>query len=875
MNEALNNDLLDAANRGNKTLVTELISKEANMEVKNEQGQTPLLIATSKGHLEVVRTLIEAGCDLKAKDYSNQNALHKAILEGGSYAKDIVNELLDKKIVEYDLKDDQGKSPLDYAKEKWSDPKYPEDILERIFNIKCQELLEKADFDTLSSDQDLVTYLIKTGSPQILDLINRGFEINVHATGVCYSKGPLYYAFREGHKDLFKKLIDLGANIASLEIAENLPLNSNCPGLKVDCDILSILIERGVNINAQDEQGRSALYLALEYSHKLTAEALIKLGCDVNLPDQNGIYPLHKVMHANFDLVDKVFIIDLLIAHDAKVDVMDKQGKNPLHKSMEVYYIPPEGKINILDRLLAKGVDINDRDCHGQTAFRKALDVYLNAENRFQHENDLDVLDALLINGADINVSDNNGKTLDEIICDAPVSRWLWGLLQHVLNKAKVNNPNHLGQNLFHIAAKHGNVSAETLKNLLKKYPESFSCRDNEGRTPLHLVIETGNIEKALTLLEKFPDAVHICDNHGCIPLHYICHGGRDMVQLLTKYKSNIDTRDKYAQTPADKAAADFKLDGLEELLDKGATFRMKKESIYSGKLLYYAIENSYILTALCLIKDDFDLHQENREGLNSLSLAIENNQTRIALALLDKDQLTLPHLVSKGKVPLDYAIKKNNLKVISKLMDLGVSIDFDRFDKLMKIINKKKYVEFIHIMIKLLDPQTNVVAMDYRVYEEALKQVHEKIDKFKEQKKDYSQLENLRDIIKSLKNIIKVSDYFVFFNKNQELLALCQKVLPWIEAEYSSLSASHYEHLLSKSDPNGLDRYKLEKLPDHKIIKNIVEYLEYEGPKLLEVSKAGVNTVSLMIQTNPIKIEDISIHSDVQGAGALTEIEV
>jgi len=779
MDESLNKDFLDAVNTGRASLVRELMSKGANIEIRDDQGKTPLLIAASKGHLEVVQVLIEVGCDLKAKDHHKQNALHKAIL-GNS--KNIVCVLLDTKTVEYDLKDDQGKSPLDYAKEGWSDPKHI-DTLEKIFDVKCQNLLQTEDFEALLSDQDLVIYLIKSGSPQIFDLMNKGLEINVNATGSCYTQSPLYYAFRAGHKDLFKKLIDLGANTGSLGLENHLPVNYSYPFLKADCDMLSILIQGGFNINSQDAQGRSALYIALEYSQKETAEALIKLGCDVNLPDKDTRYPLHKVMQAILDPVDRISLINLLLENGADVKVKDKEGKNPLHKALEVFHSSPDEKVDIVHKFLENGIDINERDRYGQTAFGKALYVYLNTEKSCRKENDLDDLHALFINGADINIPDNKG----------------------------------------------------------------------------------------------------------CIPLHYGASSGRDMVKLLTKYGNKVDTLDKSNETPADKAVANFiasrfkeslDISGLEELLDKGATFTMKEEFSRDPKsLLYYAIKKGAILTALYLIKNDLDLHEENYDKDKLLSLAIDHDNDRVAFALLDKDKsLRVPDLLDEKNSPLNKAITKKNLKLIHKLLDLGAGVTPKHFNRIItKDIDKTDHVGFMSIMIKLLDPKTNVVSKNQLVYQAALRQVSQAVDKFKKEEKGYSQLEDLRDIIKSLKSILNNPDDCVFSDKKEEekLLKLCHDLLPHIENEYSSLSEDHFEYLLSKSDPVSFNEHQLEKTPD-KAIKRILEHLPNEGGQILTFSKAGVYIVD-QIQNYLIQKHDSIPHDstpDVQEAGASIESE-
>lgn len=174
--------------------------------------------------------------------------------------------------------------------------------------------------------------------------------------------------------------------------------------------------------------------------------------------------------------------------------------------------------------------------------------------------------------------------------------------------------------------------------------------------------------------------------------------------------------------------------------------------------------------------------------------------------------------------------------------------------------------------MFKCLDSETNIVAKDHRVYQEALKQVCERIDKFKAQAKEYPKLEEMRGIVKSLKNIINDPNYFAFFDQKEELLKLCQELLPSVEKEYSTLSENHFEHLLSRSDSASLERYELKKTPDAHLKKVVALYLKDEGHKLIEVSKAGILALDPIMQTQPI--EDLDNVPEVKETGASDEGE-
>src|SRR5690606_30831803 len=60
--------LLAAAARGDVGAVREGVARGADLEVRDERGRTPLLVATHRNHVAAARVLIEAGADVNAKD---------------------------------------------------------------------------------------------------------------------------------------------------------------------------------------------------------------------------------------------------------------------------------------------------------------------------------------------------------------------------------------------------------------------------------------------------------------------------------------------------------------------------------------------------------------------------------------------------------------------------------------------------------------------------------------------------------------------------------------------------------------------------------------------------------------------------------------
>jgi ankyrin repeat protein len=89
-------------------------------------------------------------------------------------------------------------------------------------------------------------------------------------------------------------------------------------------EIAELLIEHGAQVDLKDDKyGSTALQWACGYGHRETAELLIEKGADVNAAeDRFGRTPLHWAAargHAE--------VVTLLVKHGADLAVTDKDGK--------------------------------------------------------------------------------------------------------------------------------------------------------------------------------------------------------------------------------------------------------------------------------------------------------------------------------------------------------------------------------------------------------------------------------------------------------------------------------------------------------------------------------------------------------------------
>ena len=74
--------LIDAAVVGDVAKVKKLIAEGADVNAKDNFGQTVLMWAACRGHIEIAKLLIESGADVNAKDSTGDTALIFAASEG-------------------------------------------------------------------------------------------------------------------------------------------------------------------------------------------------------------------------------------------------------------------------------------------------------------------------------------------------------------------------------------------------------------------------------------------------------------------------------------------------------------------------------------------------------------------------------------------------------------------------------------------------------------------------------------------------------------------------------------------------------------------------------------------------------------------------
>lgn len=117
-----------------------------------------------------------------------------------------------------------------------------------------------------------------------------------------------------------------------------------------DIDQARLQLKAGVPIDTRDEQGNTALHLAVFNNAKAMVLLLLKAGAEVNAQNEFGLTPLH--------LVKEKSIAQILVARGADINAKDKEfGMTPIF-----FHDVPVAQV-----LLKAGADVNARGKKGNT----------------------------------------------------------------------------------------------------------------------------------------------------------------------------------------------------------------------------------------------------------------------------------------------------------------------------------------------------------------------------------------------------------------------------------------------------------------------------------------------------------------------------
>ncbi|QYT06221.1 hypothetical protein H0G86_013083 [Trichoderma simmonsii] len=309
--------------------------------------------------------------------------------------------------------------------------------------------------------------------------------------------------------------------------------------------LVGILVDDGVDIDAEGLPCGTALQAAVEFESEETIKILLSKGAKI---DPRRVYFGDSTLYKAFQKSNRG-ILTMLIERGAKLTFSDKLvGASLLH------YAIYSGDADAIAMVLDKGAKVNTRAPIGNALCAAAF------------KGDEDLVEMLLDEGAEVNSRGIHGNSLGYAVLCGRVE-----LAELLLEKgAKVNTPGIIGSPLG-TAAYYGQL--EIVELLLEK-GANINARGLSG-SPLELAAFGGHLEIAELLLEK--GAKINTQGFFGSPLQSAgLAGHKEVAEMLLNKGANVNARGGLFGNALHAAVINNKKEVVELLLEKGANINAR-----------------------------------------------------------------------------------------------------------------------------------------------------------------------------------------------------------------------------------------------------------------------------------------------------------
>lgn len=328
-----------AARHGQVEIVKKLLEKGCIVDVVNDKKRTPLFSAMqciTRDKREMIQFLIQSGAQLGRFDSYGFTPIHYAasladaesisiLLENGAdpEAKSNSNSYGYVHLMPFHI--------LAMLKSPVSDN---EKALFEEKRLRCAKVL-LAKGASVDAKADFVytplQFAVKAGATAFVKfLVERGATGEVWDIG---GNGLMHYAASDANTDLIDYFSTKGFDINRKNVAHETPFH--IAALKSATNVIEKLAELKAHVSARNRFQETALHavvnalnpnLASEKKHKDTVLALLSCGVDANALDRSGQTALHKVI----SLGPNFIILAEILMRKTDLEIKDKKGKKPL-----------------------------------------------------------------------------------------------------------------------------------------------------------------------------------------------------------------------------------------------------------------------------------------------------------------------------------------------------------------------------------------------------------------------------------------------------------------------------------------------------------------------------------------------------------------
>ncbi|XP_065111961.2 kinase D-interacting substrate of 220 kDa B isoform X2 [Paramisgurnus dabryanus] len=391
------------------------LDKFKEVDGRSDNGQTPLMLASEQGSLEIVQELIRRGANVNLDDVDCWSALISAAKEGHV---DVVNELLENSAY-IEHRDMGGWTAL-----TWASYKGRVDV--------ARVLLENGGNPNTTGQQYSVYPIIWAagrGHAEIVKLLlDHGAKVNCSDK---YGTTPLIWAARKGHYDCVMHLLENGADVDQEGANSMTALIVAVRGGYTE--VVKELLKRNPNVNMTDKDGNTALMIAAKEGYTEIVQDLLDAGTYVNIPDRSGDTVLIGAVRGGH-----VEIVRALLHKYADIDIRGQESKTALYWAVE------KGNATMVRDILQCNPDTETTTKDSETPLIKATKM-----------RSIEVVELLLDKGAKVSAVDKKGDTPLHIAIRGRSRRLAELLLRNPKDGRLLYRPNKAGETPYNIDCSH------------------------------------------------------------------------------------------------------------------------------------------------------------------------------------------------------------------------------------------------------------------------------------------------------------------------------------------------------------------------------------------------------------------------------------
>jgi ankyrin repeat protein len=452
--------LMYACRRGNVQATLRLLELGANPNSQSAKGRTALFeaILRIKDNMsskelekstEIIKNLLELASPGNEVDVnipnpklSNRTALMMAIYRGHT---EMALPLLRHPKIEINQQDAGGYTALSLAAFVGTT-----DVVRELVEFD-EILVDKSEY---SASRTALMFAAEGNHCEIVEmLLRRGAKPNLKNSNGATA---ILRAVEEGSVDVVRVMIDPQWEVNLFSLDEDNRTLMHGAAEYGQTEILQILHEKGLQVNARDSIGMTPFHVACKCGRLDTAHYLLEIGADSSINDTHGRTP---------------FIVAYQYGQDELMELCKNEGTNRVADAQQnlrlddlpVWSLVVQQRMELLTKAISRGA---------------ALDVKEPGTKKSP------LHCAVLENGNDSKADASRLNILRELL---------------IVGKMSPNDPDKYGQTALHIACLGGFGEAAVI---LLGHNAKLEAVDRFGRTPLMIASKLENFDIALALID-------------------------------------------------------------------------------------------------------------------------------------------------------------------------------------------------------------------------------------------------------------------------------------------------------------------------------------------------------------------------------------